>query len=124
QDCELKAFMRLTEKIKRYIGKGRASLVVDGLYASGSVVSRCNAFGWDYMITLKRGSLKSVWEEYDELRKIDKGNTLQNTTDFGRKQTFNWYRFSRLTHYDNFGVFSCSLFHYRYYTTDCKSAQG
>jgi hypothetical protein len=90
QDCELKAFTRLTDKIKKHIGKGRVTLVVDGLYASGPVVSRCNSFGWGYMITLKRGSLKSVWEEYDGLRKIDKGNTLQNTTDLSRKQAFAW----------------------------------
>ena len=90
QDCELKAFTRLTDKIKKYIGKGRVTLVVDGLYASGPVVSRCNSFGWEYMITLKRGSMKSVWEEYDGLRKIETGNTLHNTTDFDRKQVFEW----------------------------------
>jgi len=90
QDCELKAFARLTDKIKKYIGKGRVTLVVDGLYASGPVMSRCNSFGWEYMITLKRGCLKSVWEDYDGLRKIDKCNTLKYTADLGRKQTLNW----------------------------------
>jgi len=90
QDCELKAFTRLTEKIKKHIGKGRVTLVVDGLYASGPVVSRCKSFGWEYMITLKRGSLKSVWEEFDGLRKCEAENTLHNTTEFGRDQTFHW----------------------------------
>jgi hypothetical protein len=90
QDCELKAFARLAEKIKKHIGKGRVTLVVDGLYASGPVVSRCESFGWDYMITLKRGCLKSVWDEYDGLRRLDIGNTLKNTTELGRNQTFNW----------------------------------
>ena len=66
------------------------TLVVDGLYASGPAVSRCKAFGWEYMITLKRGSLKSVWEEYDGLRKCEPDNTLHNTTDLGREQTYNW----------------------------------
>ena len=90
QDCELKAFIRLTDKIEKHIGKGRVTLVVDGLYASGPVVSRCISFGWEYMITLKRGCLKSVWEEYDGLRKIEKDNTLQYTTDFDRDQSFEW----------------------------------
>jgi len=112
QDCELKAFIRLTEKIKKYIGKGRVTLIVDGLYASGPVVSRCNSFGWGYMITLKRGSLKSVWEEYDGLRKIDKGNTMQNTTDIGRCQTFNWsneieYIYGRNNKKINLNVVTC-----------------
>ena len=90
QDCELKAFTRLTEKIRKHIGKGRVTLVVDGLYASGPVISRCRSFGWEYMITLKHGSLKSVWEEYDGLRKCEPENTAHNTTEFGREQTFNW----------------------------------
>ena len=90
QDCELKAFIRLADKIKKHIGKGRVTLVVDGLYASGPVVTRCNSYGWEHMITLKCGSLKSVWEEYDGLRKLDKGNALQNTTEFDRKQKFEW----------------------------------
>jgi len=90
QDCELKAFTRLTEKIKKYIGKGRVTLACDGLYACGPVVSRCKAFGWEYMIALKRGSLKTVWEDYDGLRKIETGNTLQYITDEDRRQTFNW----------------------------------
>ena len=90
QDCELKAFVRLTDKIKKHIGKGRVTLVVDGLYASGPVVSRCDSYGWEYMITLKRGSLKSVWEEYEGLRKIENDNALQNTTENEREQTFGW----------------------------------
>ena len=53
-------------------------------------MSRCKAFAWDYMITLKRGSLKSVWEEFDGLRKCEPENTLNNTTGLGRTQTFNW----------------------------------
>jgi hypothetical protein len=89
QDCELKAFTRLTNKIEKYIGKGRVTLVVDGLYANGPVVSRCKALGWDYMITLRRGSLQSVWEDYDGLRKCEPENTLQNESE-GRHQTFNW----------------------------------
>ena len=90
QDCELKAFTRLTDKIKKHIGKGRVTLVVDGLYANGHVVSRCNNFGWEFMITLKRGSLKTVWEEFDGLRKCEPENTLHNTTDLCREQTFEW----------------------------------
>ena len=90
QDCELKAFTRLTDKIKKHIGKGRVTLVVDSLYACGPVVSRCKSFGWEYMVTLKRGSLKTVWEDFDGLRKIETKNTLQNKTDEDRLQTFNW----------------------------------
>jgi len=112
QDCELKRFTRLSEKIKKYIGKGRVTLVVDGLYASDPVVSRCNSFGWEYMINLKRDSLKTVWEEYDGLRKIDKGNILQNTTELNREQIFEWsneieYIYSRNHKKINLNVVTC-----------------
>jgi hypothetical protein len=90
QDCELKAFTRLTDKIAKVIGKGRVTLLMDGLYANGPVVSRCKAFGWDFMINLKRGSLQTVWEDFDGLCKCAPENTLQNTTAEERKQEFHW----------------------------------
>jgi hypothetical protein len=90
QDCEHRAFIRLTDKIRKHIGKGRVTLVVDGLFANGPVVSRCKSFGWEFMITLKRGSLKSVWEEFDGLRKCEPENIIHNITDLDRNQTFKW----------------------------------
>jgi hypothetical protein len=90
QDCELKGFARLAEKIAKVIGKGRATLVIDGLYANGPVVSRCMNYGWDYMITLKRGSLTTVWEDFDGLRKCEPENTLAHQSANGRDQEFHW----------------------------------
>ena len=89
QDCETKAFRRLSERLSKILGKGCVSLVLDGLYATGPVISRCSEYGWDYMITLKRESLKTVWENFNGLRKVEPENTLQ--VQWGqRQQVYYW----------------------------------
>jgi hypothetical protein len=49
---------------------------MDGIYATGPVISRCIEYGWDYMIVLKSKCLKTVWEDFNGLRKIERDNTL------------------------------------------------
>jgi len=89
QDCEQKAFMRLTEKLMKLLGKGCVTVVLDGLYATGPVISRCEAYGWDYMIALKNGNLKTVWRDYEGLRKIEPENILE--VQWGdRSQIYQW----------------------------------
>jgi hypothetical protein len=89
QDCETKAFHRLSERLAKLLGKGCVSLVLDGLYATGPVISRCNEYGWDYMISLKQKCLTTVWEDFNGLRKIETNNTLE--VQWGqRQQEFNW----------------------------------
>jgi len=89
QDCETKAFHRLSKRLAKLLGKGCVTLVLDGLYASGPVISRCNEYGWEYMISLKRKSLKTVWEDFNGLRKIESDNTLE--AQWGnREQVYNW----------------------------------
>jgi len=63
QDCELKAFARLTKRLKETFPKLKITLLVDGLYACGPVVQMCQKYGWGYMITLKEGSLPDAWHE-------------------------------------------------------------
>ena len=89
QDCETKGFHRLSKRLAKLLGKGCVTLVLDGLYASGPVISRCNEYGWEYMISLKRKSLKTVWEDFNGLRKIESGNTLE--AQWGnREQVYYW----------------------------------
>ena len=76
QDCETKAFKRLAVRIKKLLGAGCVTIIADGLYATGPMVSLCDSFGWGYMITLKKDCLKSVWEDFEGLRKIETSNSL------------------------------------------------
>jgi hypothetical protein len=75
QDCEMAAFHRLAERLLRLLGKGTVTLLLDGLYACGPVMSTCIKNGWGYMISLKQDSLKSVWEDFNGLLKIETDNT-------------------------------------------------
>jgi len=89
QDCETKAFHRLAERLAKLLGKGCVSLVLDGIYATGPVISRCEAYGWDYMIVLKNECLKTVWEDFYGLRKIESANTT--LIQYGQRfQEFHW----------------------------------
>jgi len=88
QDCELKAFKRLSLKLKQAFPRLPICIVGDGLYPNKSVFDICERNKWEYIITLKDGNLPSVWEEVNLLSKITKDNKL--TTNFvkpGEKTT-------------------------------------
>ena len=89
QDCETVAFKRLANRLVNLFGKGCATVVVDGLYATGPIISLCKSYGWEYMISLKSECLKSVWEEFEGLRKIEPENKLFFKCD-GRDQEYHW----------------------------------
>jgi len=70
QDCELRAFSRLTKRLKKAFPHLRIMLLLDGLFACGPVIERCRSYGWHYMIVLQEGSLPYVWQEFRGLRKM------------------------------------------------------
>jgi hypothetical protein len=67
QDCELKAFHRLTSRLKVAFPRLPIMLLLDGLYPNGPVLRACRQSHWQFMIVLKDESLPSVWEEYHGL---------------------------------------------------------
>lgn len=70
QDCELKAFVRLSGKLKKSYPRLPMIIAADGLYPNQTVFDICRDNSWNYIITLKNGNLKSVWEEIKSLKKI------------------------------------------------------
>lgn len=63
QDCELKAFVRLANKLKRFYPRLPICIAADGLYPNQTAFNICEHNGWKYILTLKDGNLKSLWEE-------------------------------------------------------------
>lgn len=57
QDCELNAFKRLTEKLKKSFPRLPICILADALYANAPVMSICENNDWKYIITLQDGSL-------------------------------------------------------------------
>lgn len=67
QDCETKAFKRLSAKIKAAYPRLPIILLADSLYASGPVMDTCRDNGWDFIIRYKAGSIPSIAEEYGNI---------------------------------------------------------
>lgn len=63
QDCELKAFVRLAEKIKSNFPRLPICLLADGLYPNKTVFDICKGNNWLFIITLKDGNLKTFQTE-------------------------------------------------------------
>ena len=63
QDCELAAFKRLAEKIKKLYPRLPITIVGDALYANCPVMDICKARQWDFLLVIKEGVLKKLNEE-------------------------------------------------------------
>ncbi len=98
QDCELKAFKRLAQRLKAEFKRLPIMLLLDGLYPNGPVMTICRKNRWDFMMVLQDDSLTSVWEEYDGLLKLLPENSYKR--NWGkRRQTFQWVN-DIVHHYD------------------------
>lgn len=89
QDCEMRAFHRLSERIKHAFPRLPILLLLDGLYANGPVMQRAHDYHWQFMIVLKDDALPSVWREYRALAPRSSNNTHQQHWG-GRVQDFCW----------------------------------
>jgi len=89
QDCEQRAFHRLSKRLKQLFPRLPILLLLDGLYANGPVMARCRQLNWQFMIVLKDKDLSRVWEEFDSLQSLQPDNRLQRTWG-DRRQHFSW----------------------------------
>ena len=88
QDCELRGFVRLSDRLKIWFPRLPILLLLDGLYANGPVMQRCRDHHWQFMIVLKDQDLSTVWQEFHALHSL-KPQTLQR--NWGkRQQHFAW----------------------------------
>ncbi len=101
QDCELKAFKRLAEKIKEYFPRLPVLITADGLFPNQSFFTICLENGWDFIVTLQDKSLKTLQEEISWFRKIE-GKQIQSTRYDKSVQTTNQYRYLNDLSYKEF----------------------
>lgn len=77
QDCELKAFKRLTAKIHQHFPKWKFMLLLDGLYMTKTAIDICRQFGWNFSITLKEGSAPNLYQAAVEKIEQDTHNRIR-----------------------------------------------
>lgn len=73
QDCELKAFKRISDKIKKFFPRLPVCLLLDGLYANNPIFDICREHGWKYIASLKDGCLPYLQQsvtDTEESRRI------------------------------------------------------
>jgi hypothetical protein len=76
QDCELKAFYRLAERLKKRFPRLPILVSLDGLFAGGPTFELCRKHDWAFMIVLKDKDLPSVNEEFAALWNLQPENHL------------------------------------------------
>jgi len=74
QDCENKAFSRLSERLKKLYPRLPICIAADGLYPNQTFFGICQKNDWQFILTFKDGNLPSVWDEVNTLRKMSPGN--------------------------------------------------
>lgn len=92
QDCELRAFYRLAERLKKRFPHLPICLSMDGLFAGGPTFKICRQNGWHFVIVLKDDSLPSVNQEFSSLCQMETGNHLTYSTGKNAelRQDFRW----------------------------------
>lgn len=90
QDCELKAFYRLVERLKQRFPRLDFCLLLDGLFAGGPTLEKIEKQGWRYLITLTDADLPSVNQEFEALLTLPPDSHLTVPLPTGGQQAFRW----------------------------------
>lgn len=93
QDCELKAFVRIAEKLKKDFPRLPICIAADGLYPNRTFFRICGENGWDFIISFRDGNLPSVWEEVRILKELSEENRcVTEVRKAGKKivSTYKW----------------------------------
>lgn len=89
QDCELRAFYRMVERIKKEYPKLPIIISGDALYACEPVMTACSNNKWEYILRLKEERIRRLGEEIkgiEEAEKCDRQIKYWNNVKYGEVQ--------------------------------------
>ena len=95
QDCERSAAVRVMERIKKSFPRLPICISGDSLYACAPFFKACEKYGWKYLVRFKGGSIPTVQEEYESLKKLGKNqrtrivNGITQVHDFVNEIDYN-----------------------------------
>ena len=90
QDCELKAFYRLAERLKKRFPRLPICLLLDGLFAGGPTFGYCEQYGWKFLVVLTDSDLPDINYEFEALMSLAPDNRKQIEPEYGIQQTYRW----------------------------------
>lgn len=90
QDCELKAFDRLAEQIRKNYPRMPILITSDSLFGCGRAIQLCKEYGLSYVFTFKPGRTPAAWEEFLALAKASPQNTLKKELPDDTVQVYRW----------------------------------
>lgn len=90
QDCELKAFTRLADKLRQCYPRLPMCILMDSLFAVEPVFRRCREEGWSFIAVFKEGRTPARWKDaMDECRRHP-ANRKEVVRKDGTAQRFAW----------------------------------
>lgn len=88
QDCEINAAKRLMKKLKYKFRKLNICILGDSLYSTEPIYKLCEENKWKYILRFKEGRAKTLWEEIQEIKKIENdNNNLTFINDISYKES-------------------------------------
>jgi hypothetical protein len=92
QDCELKAFYRLAERLKAEFPRLPICLSLDSLFAGGPTMSICEKNNWKFMIVHKGEDIPFIHMEFESLLPLTPENhfTLLTGPQGKTRQEYRW----------------------------------
>jgi len=92
QDCELKAFYRLMQRLKKRFPRLPICLTLDGLYAGGPTFALCERYQWKYIIVLQDADIPYINTEFAALSALEPSQHVRFETgvQLAVKQDLRW----------------------------------
>ena len=87
QDCELKAFKRLAQKVKNQFKRLPIIVLADGLYANDPVFTLCQNCGWGYLFTFKKGCIPQIYHDIQSILRVQQDRFEIERLAFKNKAT-------------------------------------
>jgi hypothetical protein len=93
EDCELRAFQRLSQRLHDAFPRLPICLLLDGLYPVESVFDRCQSYGWKFIATLREGRQPTAYDEAVQTMMMSPKQTLKvcrQDKEGPVEETFRW----------------------------------
>lgn len=77
QDCEIKAFERMSRRIKKNYPKQKFIITADALYCTSPMMNICKNYGWKYIFNLN-DRLRTVFKDFLDYIEFFNDTTIKN----------------------------------------------